>query len=164
MTHREIIRTLNHLIETCKDATHGFAACAKHTLWGDLRSRMLLRASECETAAAELEWHVRQYGGTPYQTGTASRVLHCGWVAVRGALSGFTDEAMLDECECEEDAVLFRYCKVLKQGRLPALLLAVVRRQERRLQHMHHQTQGLLARLARTNQAQVGSPQGGRAK
>ena len=53
MTHREIIRTLNHLIETCKDATHGFAACAKHTLWGDLRSRMLLRASECETAAAE---------------------------------------------------------------------------------------------------------------
>ena len=129
MSNDDVISTLNDLIETCKDGEFGFTACAKHTSSSELRSLFLQRAAECKTAAAELQPYVVQYGGKPDQGGSASGALHRGWVAVRGSLVGFSDQAMLDECERGEDAALARYRKALKQE-LPEPLLALVQRQE----------------------------------
>jgi len=118
MTNDDIVDTLNDLIETCKD--------------------FLQRAAECQTAASELQPYVVQYGGKPDQSGSASGALHRGWVSVRGSLVGFTDQAMLDECERGEDAALARYRKALKQE-LPATLIAIVQRQEIGVQRNHDQ-------------------------
>src|SRR5438477_252805 len=99
MSNDEIVDTLNDLIETCKDGEFGFTACAKHTQSSELRSLFLQRAAECKTGAAELQPYVVQYGGKPDTGGSASGALHRGWVAVRGSLTGYSDQAMLEECE-----------------------------------------------------------------
>jgi len=138
MTNDDIVDTLNDLIETCKDGEFGFTACAKHTSSAELRSIFLQRAAECQTAASELQPYVVQYGGKPDQGGSASGALHRGWVSVRGSLVGFTDQAMLDECERGEDAALARYRKALKQD-LPGTLMAIVQRQEIGVQRNHDQ-------------------------
>jgi uncharacterized protein (TIGR02284 family) len=138
MTNDDIVDTLNDLIETCKDGEFGFTACAKHTSSAELRSSFLQRAAECQTAASELQPYVVQYGGKPDQSGSASGALHRGWVSVRGSLVGFTDQAMLDECERGEDAALARYRKALKQD-LPGTLMAIVQRQEIGVQRNHDQ-------------------------
>ena len=142
MSNDDIVDTLNDLIETCKDGEFGFTACAKHTSSSELRSLFLQRAAECKTAAAELQPYVVQYGGKPDQGGSASGALHRGWVAVRGSLVGFSDQAMLDECERGEDAALARYRKALKQD-LPEQLLALVQRQEMGVQRNHDQIKQL---------------------
>jgi len=146
MTNDDIVDTLNDLIETCKDGEFGFGACAKHTSSDELRQLMLQRSAECRTAAAELQPYVVQYGGKPDQGGSASGALHRGWTAVRGSLVGFTDQAMLDECERGEDAALARYRKALKQE-LPDAILAIVQRQESGVQRNHDQIKSLRDRV-----------------
>ena len=146
MTNDDIVDTLNDLIETCKDGEFGFSACAKHTSSDEFRQVMLQRAAECKTAASELQPYVVQYGGKPDQGGSASGALHRGWTAVRGSLVGFSDQAMLDECERGEDAALARYRKALKQD-LPDAILAIVQRQELGVQRNHDQVKALRDRV-----------------
>jgi uncharacterized protein (TIGR02284 family) len=142
MSNDDIVDTLQDLIETSKDGEYGFTACAKHTSSSELRSLFLQRAAECKTASAELQPYVVQYGGKGEVGGSASGALHRGWVAVRGSLTGFSDQAMLDECERGEDAALARYRKALKQE-LPEPVLALVQRQELGVQRNHDQIKAL---------------------
>ena len=147
MSNDDIVDTLNDLIETCKDGEFGFTACAKHTQSTELRSVFLQRASESQTAAAELQPYVVQYGGKPDTGGSASGALHRGWVAVRGSLTGYSDQAMLEECERGEDAALARYRKALRDDTLPEPLRALIQRQEMGVQRNHDQIKALRDRI-----------------
>ena len=138
----DIVETLNDLIATCKDGELGFTACAERVESPDLRQLFTQRAAACRQAAEELRPFVIQYGGEPETEGSTSGALHRGWVAVRGSLAGYSDQAMLDECERGEDAALARYRKALKQE-LPEPLLALVQRQELGVQRNHDQIKAL---------------------
>ena len=139
MASKEIVKTLNDLIEACKDGEFGFAACAKHVQSDELRSLFTQRAAECQRAASELQTYVVQYGGEPDTGGSASGALHRGWVAVRGSLTGHSDHSMLEECERGEDHALAAYRKALKSTALPEALRAVVERQAQGVQRNHDQ-------------------------
>lgn len=138
-TNDAIIDTLNDLIETSKDGEYGFNAVAKHVSTSELKSLFIQRAIECQRAAAELQPFVLQYGGKPEQDGSVAGKLHRGWVAVRGSLTGYSDAAVLEECERGEDAALARYRKALKEDALPPALRAVIERQLTGVQRNHDQ-------------------------
>lgn len=138
----DVIDTLNELMETCRDGEYGFTACAEHTQAQSLKTIFLKRAEECSDAADELQSQVLRLGGKPDAHGTAAGALHRGWVAVRGTLSGYSDKAMLDECERGEDAALGRYRKALKQT-LPEDIRALVERQRQGVQKNHDQIKSL---------------------
>lgn len=139
----DIVDTLNDLIATSRDGELGFAACADRVTSTELRRLFLQRAAECRQAADELRAHVRQLGGEPETDGTTGGTLHRGWVAVRGSLAGYTDQAMLDECERGEDAALARYRAALRDGVLPDRLRALVARQQLGVQANHDQIKRL---------------------
>ena len=139
MASKEIVKTLNELIEACKDGEFGFTACAKHVQSDELRSLFTQRAAECQRAANELQTYVVQYGGDPDTGGSAGGALHRGWVAVRGSLTGHSDHSMLEECERGEDHALAAYRKALKSTTLPEALRAVVERQAQGAQRNHDQ-------------------------
>ena len=147
LTNDDIVDTVNDLIETCKDGEFGFNACAKHTTLNELREMFLRRGNECRAAAAELQPYVLQYGGHPDQGGTASGALHRGWVAVRGSLVGYSDAAMLDECERGEVAAKASYSKALGREMLPEPLLSLVQRQEMTVHKSHDQIKAMRERL-----------------
>lgn len=146
MDNKEVISTLNDLIETCKDGEYGFRECAENAKSESLRSLFSARAKDCEQAARELQMQVSQLGGEPDTGGSATGALHRGWVAVRATLTGYSDQAMLDECERGEDAALARYRKALKEP-LPAAIMTVVSRQAEGVQRNHDQVRDLRDRM-----------------
>jgi uncharacterized protein (TIGR02284 family) len=149
MTHKEVIATLNDLIETCKDGEYGFRACADHVGSDELRLLLDRRGNECEQAAKELQSQVELLGGEPDTKGSASGALHRGWVAARGKLAGYTDLAMLKECERGEDVALARYRRALV-CELPTGVKSVVERQFQGVQSNHDQIRNLRDRLKTT--------------
>lgn len=138
----DVIDVLNDVLENAKDGEYGFRACAEHTKAQDIRTLFLRHADECRAAAAELASEIRRLGGKTDEGGTASGSLHRGWVAVRGTLTGYSDQAMLNECERGEDAALARYRKALKQN-LPSDVRAVLERQYQGAQRNHDQIKAL---------------------
>ncbi len=146
MDNKEVVSTLNDLIETCKDGEYGFRECAEHAKSESLRSLFTTRAKDCEQGSRELQMLVSQYGGEPDTGGSASGALHRGWVAVRATLTGYSDQAMLDECERGEDAAVARYRKALKED-LPEAAMSVVRRQAEGAQRNHDQIRDLRDRM-----------------
>lgn len=146
MDNKEVISTLNDLIETCKDGEYGFRECAEHVKSESLRSLFTTRAKDCEQAGRELQTLVSQLGGEPDTGGSASGALHRGWVSVRATLTGYSDQGMLDECERGEDAAVARYRKALKEE-LPASVMTVVRKQAEGAQRNHDQIRDLRDRM-----------------
>ena len=149
MTNKEVIAKLNELIETCKDGEYGFRACAEHVSSDELRSLLNGRAGDCEQGAKELQSQVALLGGEADTSGSASGALHRGWVAARGKLAGYTDLAMLSECERGEDVALARYRKALECD-LPTGVKSVVERQFQGVQRNHDQIRNLRERLKTT--------------
>jgi uncharacterized protein (TIGR02284 family) len=127
MTNEDVIDVLNDLIENCRDGEYGFKACADHTQSTELRELFQSRSRECNGAALELQSLVTQLGGTPESSGSASGAVHRGWVAVKGTLSGYSDLAMLEECERGEDVAKARYKKALEQDLPPSVQMVVTR-------------------------------------
>jgi uncharacterized protein (TIGR02284 family) len=138
----DVIGVLNDLIETSHDGEYGFRECAQHVKSQDIKTLLNRRADDCRTAVVELQALIQQCGGEPDKGGSVSGAMHRGWVSVRGALSGYSDQAMLDECERGEDAALARYRKALKES-LPASVKAVVERQAQGVQRNHDQVKAL---------------------
>lgn len=128
MESKDVINELNTLIETCKDGEYGFLSCAEHVKSASLREVFTQRAADCRQACGELQQLVRQHGGTPEDEGSTTGAMHRGWVAVKGTLTGYSDKAMLEECERGEDSAVARYRKAAQKD-LPGGVLEVVQRQ-----------------------------------
>ena len=138
----ETISVLNDLIETCKDGEYGFHSSAQHVRNADLRELFEKRAAQCRQSADELRRHVVQLGGNPEDDGSVSGAVHRGWVALRGALSGYSDLAMLEECERGEDAALESYTDAL-QNDLPPAIRTLVMTQYEGVRRNHDQIRNL---------------------
>ena len=91
---------------------------------------------------AELGSKIRQLGGDLDEGGTTAGALHRGWVSVKGTLTGYSDYAMLDECERGEDVALANYRKALKQA-LPAAARVLVEKQSQGAQRNHDQIKAM---------------------
>jgi uncharacterized protein (TIGR02284 family) len=142
MDNKDIIRTLNRLIETSKDGEQGFQTTAEHVKSPALRRLFTARANECRQAAAELRALVTEQGGDPDESGSASEAVHRGWAAIKSALTGYTDLALLEECERGEDTALARYRAALEED-LPAVVRAPVERQYEGVIRNHAQVRAL---------------------
>ena len=150
MDRKDVVDTLNRLIETCKDGEYGFRSSSEHVRDMALRQTFLDRADECRHGASELQSLVVQYGGTAEDSGSATGAIHRGWVSVKGTLAGYSDLAMLEECERGEDAALERYRAALGED-LPSDVRIVVERQFEGVKRNHAQVRNLRdAERART--------------
>jgi uncharacterized protein (TIGR02284 family) len=142
MDSKNTIKTLNHLIETCKDGEFGFNSCAEHVSSTELLDIFKNRAADCRSAATELQALVSQLGGEAEREGTTSGAMHRGWVSVKGMLTGYSDQAMLEECERGEDVALARYRDALDEE-LPVHISVVVERQYQGAKRNHNQIRAL---------------------
>ncbi len=140
--NEDAIDTLNDLLECCRDGEYGFRECAEHTQAPDIKTILGQRAEDCRMAAVDLQALIVKMGGEPEEGGTASGAMHRGWVSVKGTLTGYSDYAMLDECERGEDVALANYRKALKQT-LPAVARALVESQSQGAQRNHDQIKAL---------------------
>lgn len=142
MDPKQVIDTLNDLIENCRDGEFGFRSTAEHTGTASLKQIFLARAEDCKAAAQELQNLVVQLGGETAEGGTLAGAAHRGWVAVKGTLAGYDDINMLEEAERGEDTAVARYREALDQD-LPDTVRPVVQRQYEGAKRNHLQIREL---------------------
>lgn len=142
MDNKEIVSTLNDLIETCKDGEEGFRTCAQDISDPEMKDYFINRAQRCSTAAAELQDVVEELGGTPETSSSVSAALHRRWVDIKSAVTGKDDEAILNECERGEDVAKKSYENALSKD-LPAEVRALVERQYQGVMQNHDQVKGM---------------------
>jgi uncharacterized protein (TIGR02284 family) len=128
MAERTELNVLNHLLETCRDAEHGFRTAAGHVTDPELRDLFSTLADERSRFATELEPHVHRLGGQGTTDGTTTAALHRRWMNLKGAVSPHHDEAVLGEAERGERFALHAYKEAL-EGMLPPTVSDVVERQ-----------------------------------
>jgi uncharacterized protein (TIGR02284 family) len=128
MNRDDVISTLNDLIATSKDGEEGFRTCAENVKNPQLKTFFDQKAERCREGAAQLQMIIREMGGDPEGSGSASGAMHRFWVNIRGTISGMDDHAILDECERGEDFAKRAYENALNQD-LPGDVRRVVERQ-----------------------------------
>ena len=85
---------------------------------------------------------VRELGGDPTASGSTAGALHRGWIELKSAITGGSDEAILNECERGEDSAKDNYRSALESN-LPANISDVVRQQSQAVQAAHNRVREL---------------------
>lgn len=142
MDNKDIISTLNDLIETSKDGQEGFKTCAEDISDTTLKSAFATRSQECAKAALELQEQVRSLGGKPEDSPSVSGALHRRWVDIKAAVTGKDDVSILNECERGEDVAKKSYRNALEKD-LPASIRTIVERQYNGVLRNHDQVKAL---------------------
>lgn len=137
------ITCLNKLVETSKDGEFGFRDAAQHAVSPDLQQIFRRHADECRVGATELQALVVQLGGSAEEGGTVAGAAHRSWMTVKGTLAGYTDLAILEECERGEDKAMSEYREALDETTLPAAARVVVERQYEGVKRNHAEVRGL---------------------
>ncbi|MBS9760394.1 MULTISPECIES: ferritin-like domain-containing protein [Pseudomonas] len=146
--NKDTIDVLNDLIEYSKDGEKGFKTSAEDVKNPQLKAFFVQRASECASAAAELQSEVRRLGGDPETSTSISGDLHRGWVNLKSMVTGKDEEAVLNEVERGEDHALKAYKeareKLVKLGRsVNDQSYALVEKQLQGVQRNHDQVKAL---------------------
>jgi len=143
--NKESISVLNDLIETSKDGQEGFKTCAEDIKHPELKALFAKRATDCATAAAELQTAVKALGGDPEKSGSVGGALHRGWVDVKSLVTGKDEEAVLNEAERGEDHALKAYKEAIEKINKHNLLgiRDLVERQFHGVQRNHDQVKAL---------------------
>jgi len=128
MDNKDVIATLNDLIETSKDGEHGFRTCAEGVKSAHLKKLFEQAAARCAEGAAELQAKVRELGGDPEKSGSVSASLHRGWVNIKSSITGMDEAAVLAECERGEDVAKHVYQQALKEN-LPPDVRSIIERE-----------------------------------
>ena len=103
------IRALNKLIEVCMDGELGYRTAADHLR--DSKLRIILTDYGIRRAqfAAELGAEVERLGGRPSHSGSMTASLHRGWIALKAAVLGSDQKAIIAACETGEAAAAISY-------------------------------------------------------
>lgn len=128
MNNDNVINTLNALTKVCFDSEQGFRACAARAVSGYLRALMADRADRYARAAQDLQQIVVCRGGQPLTANALSAAMHRGWVDARVVMRGTGDEALLTECERNEEGTVARYRAALEKD-LPVSIYAILNHQ-----------------------------------
>ncbi|MDP9053060.1 MAG: PA2169 family four-helix-bundle protein [Acidobacteriota bacterium] len=133
----EVRSTLNGLIETCKDGEEGFRTAAEKLNHPGIKSEFLRFSLQRASFAGELQAEVTRMGSEPAQSGSTAGGIHRGWIRLKSAITGDTDQGILEEAERGEDAALKNYHDALAKN-LPSDIQAIVSRQWQEIQQTHN--------------------------
>ncbi len=139
---KALIRTLNKLIETCKDGEAGFKVCAEDIKRPDIKQLFTQRSRQCAEAAEELQRAVLEFGGQPEDSTSIGADLHRRWVDLKSLVTGKDEATILNEAERGEDVAKERYSEALSQD-LPTDIRAIVQRQYEGVLRNHDEVRAL---------------------
>src|SRR5947209_4203713 len=124
---KEIISTLNGLIETLKDGQEGFRQAAEAVSDPELKSLFNGYSMQRSRFAGELQNEAVSLGESkPEDTSSASGALHRSWINLKSAMTSKDDHAILAECERGEDSAVKEYREAMENEDLSAPVREIV--------------------------------------
>jgi len=143
---KRIVAALNALVETCKDGEKGYKNAAADVR--DLTFRAIFTHYSQQRAqfAAALQSIIERYGGYAENNGSVVGALRRGWLDLKSALEGGTDQAVLNGCERGEEAARRDYETAMRKA-LPQDVELLVRAQYAAILQAHDEIRRLRALL-----------------
>ena len=112
---KEIISTINSLIETLKDGQEGFKQASEAVKDSNLKSLFSEFSLQRSKFAGELQAQAHQMGESkPEDSSSTAGALHRTWINLKSAITTQDDHAILAECERGEDSAVAEYKKAME--------------------------------------------------
>jgi uncharacterized protein (TIGR02284 family) len=135
---KEIISTINGLIETLKDGQEGFRQASEAVK--DSRLKILFSEFSLQRArfAGELQNEAITLGEhDPENTSSAAGAMHRAWINLKSAITSADDHAILAECERGEDSAVNEFKKAMEEEELAAPIRETISRQYADVKRAH---------------------------
>ena len=140
---KEIIATINDLIETLKDGEKGFKEAADAVSDPQLKSLFTGYSQQRARFASELQTEARSAGESEPETGgSAAGAMHRGWINLKSAITSKDEKAILAECERGEDSAVQAFEKAMRND-LPSAVSATISRQFSEIKSAHDRIRNL---------------------
>jgi uncharacterized protein (TIGR02284 family) len=140
---KEIISTVNSLIETLKDGQEGFRQAAEAVKDSELKSLFSDYSLERSRFAGELQEELRQIGDAdPEDSSSVAGAMHRAWINLKAAATSGDDHAILAECKRGEDSAISEYQKAMEAD-LSSPLRDTVSRQYDKVKMAHDRVRNL---------------------
>jgi uncharacterized protein (TIGR02284 family) len=140
---KEIISTINSLIETLKDGQEGFKQAADAVKARQLKSLFRDYSQQRSRFVGELQSQARSLGETgPEKASSAAGAMHRAWINLKSVVTSGDDHAILAECERGEDSAVNEYKKAMEDD-LSSPLREVVSRQYSEIKSAHDRVKQL---------------------
>jgi uncharacterized protein (TIGR02284 family) len=135
---KEIISTVNSLIETLKDGQEGFKQAAEAVKDSNLKSLFSEYSLQRSRFAGELQAQAIQLGESKPEDGSSvSGAMHRAWIDIKSAVTSGDDHAILAECERGEDSAIKEYKDAMEGNGLSAPVRDIVSRQYSEVKSAH---------------------------
>lgn len=129
-------RAYNDLVEINKTGAKGYQEAAEGVSNPALKSELSRLSQQRAQFASELTQHASQYGLNVTDGNTieglltdAAAAVHHGWINIKSAITGQSDDAILGECENGDSVALKAYETALQSADLPAQAKSVLEQQ-----------------------------------
>ena len=140
---KEIVSTINSLIETLKDGQEGFKQAAGAVKDAQLKTLFEQYSQQRSRFAAELQTQARTLGESePEKSSSAAGAMHRAWINIKSAVTSGDDHAILAECERGEDSAVNEYKKAM-EDELGAPLRDIISRQYSEIKSAHDRVKQL---------------------
>ena len=140
---KEIISTINGLIETLKDGQQGFREASEAVKDSQLKSLFNEYSLQRAKFAGELQSEAIGLGeSNPEDSSSTAGAMHRTWINLKSAITSQDDHAILAECERGEDSAVSEYKKAMEDG-LPAEIGDIVSRQYSEVKTAHDRIRNL---------------------
>ena len=114
---KEIVSTINSLIETLKDGQEGFKQAAEAVKDSELKSLFREYSQQRARFATELQSQARQFGEPkPEDSSSAAEAMHRAWINLKSVVTSGDGHAILAECERGEDSAVKEYKEAMQEG------------------------------------------------
>ena len=134
---KEIISTINGLIETLKDGQQGFREASEAVKDTQLKSLFSEYSLQRAKFAGELQSQAISLGeSNPEDSSSTAGAMHRAWINLKSAITSQDDHAILAECERGEDSAMHEYEKAVHNS-LSAPLRKIVSHQYHEVKSAH---------------------------
>ena len=140
---KEVISTVNGLIETLKDGEKGFKEASEAVNDPELKSLFREYSQQRSRFANELQGQAKSLGESdPEKTSSTAGAMHRAWINLKSAVTSGDDEAILNECERGEDSAVHEFEEAMRNG-LSSPIQETVSRQFSEIKSAHDRVKQL---------------------
>jgi uncharacterized protein (TIGR02284 family) len=135
---KEIISTINGLIETLKDGQQGFREASEAVKDSQLKMLFSEYSLQRSKFAGELQNEAISLGEhNPEDTSSTAGAMHRAWINLKSAITSADDHAILAECERGEDSAVAEYKKAMEGEELSSPIRETITRQYADVKRAH---------------------------
>ena len=141
---KEIISTINGLIETLKDGQKGFREASEAVKDSQLKMLFSEFSLQRSKFAGELQNEAITLGDhDPENSSSTAGAMHRAWINLKSAITSQDDHAILAECERGEDSAVAEFKKAMEEEELSAPVREIVSRQYADVKAAHDRIKAL---------------------